>query len=124
MKKYHHTESPRGFTAILFCLMVVALAIACGGGGDSGEDVAEPGTTEELAAQEESSGAPRVFFAEPSDGATVTSPVTFTFGHENYTIEPKGEVHAGAGHHHIGLEHRLPPAGRGHSGSGSMGPFR
>ena len=53
MKKYPHTESPRGFTAILFCLMVVALAIACGGGGDSGEDVAEPGTTEELAAQEE-----------------------------------------------------------------------
>ncbi len=111
MRKYPRTESLRGFTAILFCLMVFALAIACGGGGDSGEEVAEPGTTEELAAEEESSGAPRVFFTEPSDGATVTSPVTFTFGHENYSIEPKGEVHAGAGHHHIGLDTDCLPPG-------------
>ena len=58
MRKYPGTESPRGFTAILFCLMVLALAVACGGGGDSGEEVAEPGTTEELAA-EEKARAPR-----------------------------------------------------------------
>ncbi len=110
MRKYPRTESPWGFTAILFCLMVLALAIACGGGGDSGEEAAEPGTMEGLAAEEESSGAPRVFFTEPSDGATLTSPVTFTFGHENYSIEPNGEVHAGAGHHHIGLgTDCLPP---------------
>ena len=111
MRKYPRTESPRGFTAILFCLMVLALAIACGGGGDSGEEAAEPGTMEELAAEEESSGVPRVFFTEPSDGATVTSPVTFTFGHENYSIEPKGEVHAGAGHHHIGIDTDCLPPG-------------
>ena len=52
-----------------------------------------------------------MFFTEPSDGATVTSPVTFTFGHENYSIEPKGEVHAGAGHHHIGLDTDCLPPG-------------
>ncbi len=128
MRKYPRTESPRDFTAILFCLMVLALAIACGGGGDSGEEAAEPETMEEAAepetmeeaadsesmddasADEESSDAPRVFFIEPSDGATVMSPVTFTFGHENYTIEPKGDIHAGAGHHHIAIDTDcLPP---------------
>jgi len=115
MRKYPRTDSPWGFTAILFCLMVLALAIACGGGGDSGEEAAEPETTEETEpepAAEEESGAPRIFFMEPADGATVSSPVTFTFGHENYTIEPRGEgeIHAGAGHHHIGINiDCLPP---------------
>lgn len=113
MRKYPRTESPWGFTAILFWLMVLALAIACGGGGDSAEETAEPETMEEAepAAEEESSDAPRVFFIEPSDGATVTSPVTFTFGHENYTIEPKGDVHAGAGHHHIAIDTDCLPPG-------------
>ena len=126
--KYPRTESLWGFTAILFCMMVLALAIACGGGGDSGEEAADPETMDEAAetmdesadsesmdddASEESSDAPRVFFIEPTDGATVTSPVTFTFGHENYTIEPKGEgdVHAGAGHHHIAINTDCLPAG-------------
>ena len=129
MRKYPRTESRWGFTAILFCLMVLALAIACGGGGDSGEEAAEPETMEEAAepetmeeaadsesmddasADEESSDAPRVFFIEPADGATVSSPVTFTFGHENYTIEPKGDIHAGAGHHHIAIDTDCLPAG-------------
>ena len=109
--KYPRTENPRGFIVVLFFLMVLALAIACGGGGDSGEEAAEPETIEEAAAEEESSDAPRVFFIEPSDGATVTSPVTFTFGHENYTIEPKGDVHAGAGHHHIAINTDCLPPG-------------
>ncbi len=110
--KYPRTENPRGFIAVLFCLMALALAIACGGGGDSEEEAAEPETTmEETAAEEETSDAPRVFFIEPADGATVSSPVTFTFGHENYTIEPKGDVHAGAGHHHIAINTDCLPPG-------------
>jgi len=118
MRKYPRSESLWSFTAILFCLMVLALAIACGGGGDSGEEAAEPDAMPdammdetEPAAEEETSDAPRVFFIEPADGATVTSPVTFTFGHENFTIEPKGDIHAGAGHHHIGLDTECLPAG-------------
>ena len=45
--KYPRTESLWGFTAILFCMMVLALAIACGGGGDSGEEAADPETMDE-----------------------------------------------------------------------------
>ena len=102
----------RKYPAILFCLMVLTLAIACGGGGDSGEEAAEPeAMAEEMEMEEESSGAPRVFFIEPTDGATVASPVTFTFGHENYTIEPKGDIHEGAGHHHIAINTECLPAG-------------
>ena len=113
MRRCPRTESLWGVTALLFCLMVLALAIACGGGGDPGGEAAEPDTMEEAepAAEEESSDAPRVFFIEPSDGATVTSPVRFTFGHENFTIEPKGDVHAGAGHHHIGIDTECLPPG-------------
>lgn len=43
----------------------------------------------------------RVFFTEPADGATVTSPVHVEMGAESFTIEPAGEVRSGAGHLHI-----------------------
>ena len=36
MREYPRTDNLWGFAAVLFCLMVLALAIACGGGGDSG----------------------------------------------------------------------------------------
>lgn len=104
----------RKYLAVLFCLMVLTLAMACGGGGDSGEEAAEPEAMEEemdMEMDEETSDGPRVFFIEPADGDTVTSPVTFTFGHENFTIEPKGDIHAGAGHHHIGIDTECLPPG-------------
>ena len=55
----------------------------------------------------------RIFFVEPAMGATVTSPVHIVFGAENFTIEPKGDgsVHAGAGHHHIGIDTECLPPG-------------
>ena len=56
-------------------------------------------------------GAPRVFFVEPADGATVQAPVHLVFGAENYTIEPAGEIHEGAGHMHIGVDTDCLPAG-------------
>ena len=116
MRKYPRTENLWSLSAILFCLMVLALAIACGGGGDSGEEAADPETMpepamEEPATEEAMSADPRVFFIEPSDGATVASPVTFTFGYENFVIEPKGDIHDGAGHHHIGLNTECLPPG-------------
>ena len=104
MKTYLRSDSLWGTTSLLFCVIPLAGMIACGGGEPASE---EPAETEEASAaesmEEESSDAPRIFFIEPEDGATVTSPVSFKFGHENFTIEPKGEVHAGAGHHHIGV---------------------
>lgn len=51
-------------------------------------------------ASEEASG-PRVFFTSPEDGATVSSPVKFEWSSEDFTIEPAGEIHEGAGHLHL-----------------------
>ncbi len=43
----------------------------------------------------------RVFFTSPAEGASVSSPVHVTLGAENFTVEPAGEIKAGAGHLHI-----------------------
>jgi hypothetical protein len=56
-----------------------------------------------------SSPQPRVFFAEPSDGASVKSPVHLKFGVENYQVAavPQGTVdtaRAGMGHYHVGVD--------------------
>ena len=47
---------------------------------------------------------PRVFFASPTDGATVSSPVHVTLGAEHFTVEPAGAVKPGAGHLHIAVD--------------------
>lgn len=44
---------------------------------------------------------PRVYFTNVNDGDTVTSPVTLKWAAEGFTIEPAGDVHAGAGHLHV-----------------------
>ena len=59
---------------------------------------------------------PRVFFIEPKNGATVTSPVHLKFGIANYQIEavPQGDVKTsrpGVGHYHIGIDQNCLPAG-------------
>lgn len=47
---------------------------------------------------------PEVYFASPEDGATVTDPVQVEMMAVNFTIEPAGEVRAGAGHFHIMID--------------------
>jgi hypothetical protein len=59
---------------------------------------------------------PRVFFVEPQDGATVTSPVTLRFSTENFPIVPVPEgtvttARAGMGHHHVGVDTDCLPPG-------------
>ncbi len=44
---------------------------------------------------------PRVYFVEPTDGASVSSPVKVKMAAENFKIEPAGDIHSGAGHLHI-----------------------
>jgi len=111
----------------LTCIFLLCLSFACAGGGEEEAEEAEEAGHEadmehavaeepaEMAessdAEMEGSDAPRVWFITPEDGATVTSPVAFEFGSENITIEPKGDVHAGAGHHHIGINTECLPAG-------------
>ena len=61
-------------------------------------------------------GGPRVFFAEPKDGATVKSPVHLAFGIENFEIAPvpSGTVESvrpNVGHHHVGVDTDCLPPG-------------
>src|SRR5262249_61890252 len=56
------------------------------------------------------SGAPRVFFIEPMDGASVKSPVHFRFGAEGITIaavppDPRTPVPPNTRHLHPGIQH-------------------
>ena len=124
------------YLTALTCIFLLCLSFACAGGGEEeAEEAEEAGheadmehavaeepaeMTESSDAEtaessdtemEESSDAPRVWFITPEDGATVTSPVAFEFGSENITIEPKGDIHEGAGHHHLALNTECLPAG-------------
>jgi hypothetical protein len=45
--------------------------------------------------------AKRVYFVEPADGATVTSPFKVVFGVDGMVVEPAGAIKADSGHHHL-----------------------
>ncbi len=60
---------------------------------------------------------PRVFFIEPKNNATVSSPVQMKFGSEGIEIAavPKGEVtktRPGVAHYHVGIDETCLPAGK------------
>jgi len=104
-------------TLQLLALGVSVAAAACGGGepkpAATTTATAPPAAA---AAKPASSGAPRVFFVEPTDGATVKSPVKLRFGIENYELSavPKGDITAARpsmGHHHVGVDTDCLPAG-------------
>src|SRR5438874_6857144 len=59
----------------------------------------------------------RVFFVEPKNGATVSSPVHMKFGSENNQIAavPQGDVttaRKGIAHYHVGIDQNCLPAGK------------
>lgn len=53
----------------------------------------------------------RVYFVEPKDGATVTSPVHVKFGVDGMKIEPAGTMTEGTGHHHLLIDSGPLPKG-------------
>lgn len=62
------------------------------------------------------SSSPKVFFVEPTDGATVKSPVHLKFGAQGLEISPvpAGDVTSarpGLGHHHVGVDTDCLPPG-------------
>ena len=70
-------------------------------------------------AQQKASGdkKPRVFFIEPKDNATVTSPVHMKFGSEGIQIGavPPGDVttaRPGIAHYHVGIDQDCLPPGK------------
>ncbi|MBI4263075.1 MAG: DUF4399 domain-containing protein [Acidobacteria bacterium] len=79
----------------------IGLLAACQPSGQSG--------------QSEPSG-PRVFFVQPQDGATVTSPVMLEFGSQEFTIAavPEGtvtETRPNLGHYHVAVDADCLPVG-------------
>ena len=93
-------------------LPLILTAAGCGGGAEHAEHV-EQAAPAPVPRAEPAPAAPRIFFVEPQENAKVTSPVHFEFGAENFIIEPRveGEVHPGAGHHHIAIDANCLPAG-------------
>jgi hypothetical protein len=92
---------------------VFALTSAC-----SSEPASEPASTAAPAppAAGESASGRRVFFIEPKDGSTVTSPVHLMFGIEGFQIEPVPAgtvevVRPDVGHHHVGVDTDCLPPG-------------
>jgi hypothetical protein len=75
---------------------VVAATVAC----NSSSPGSKPAAT---------TGGPRVYFAEPANGAMVKSPVHLVFASDQFTIAavPQGEVkevRANTGHYHLGTD--------------------
>lgn len=94
--------------------LVAALALtsAC-----SSEPASEPASSAAPApAAESAATGPRVYFVEPKDGSTVTSPVHLMFGVEGFQIEPVPAgtvetVRPSVGHHHVGVDTDCLPPG-------------
>jgi hypothetical protein len=53
----------------------------------------------------------RLYFITPTDGATVSSPVTVRFGLSGMGVAPAGVGTPDTGHHHLIIDAELPPAG-------------
>lgn len=91
----------------LAAVLTIGLAAAGCGDDDSGDDEATNGEdTEETqpTAPPETGEAASVTIVEPSDGAEVTNPVTFTLETEGVEIQPVDDwdgVQEGVGHYHI-----------------------
>lgn len=67
------------------------------GDGDHDHSHGDPAAAGEFVMPEEG----RVFFVEPADGATVSSPFKVVFGVEGVEVRPAGELVSNTGHHHI-----------------------
>ena len=53
--------------------------------------------------------APELYFVEPTDGETVTSPVRVVFGLSGMGVAPAGVDKKDTGHHHLIVDAELPP---------------
>ena len=100
---------------IVLAAVAAALTGAACGGGAPAESQATSAAPAADASHEQHPGG-RVFFVQPTDGATVKTNAVFTFGSEQFTIAavPPGEVtdvRPATGHFHLGVDTDCLPAG-------------
>jgi hypothetical protein len=94
----------------LIVTAVVASAAACTSSSPESKPAeSTPAPAAAPAAPAATSGSPRVYFAEPANGAMVKSPVKVVFASDQFTIAavPQGEVkdvRANTGHYHLGTD--------------------
>jgi hypothetical protein len=81
--------------------------------------VANAQQTTKPAAKKAATKKARVFFMEPKNGATVTSPLHMKFGSEGVQIAPvppgditKAQVRPGIAHYHVGIDQSCLPPGK------------
>lgn len=94
---------------------LLALVMVAAFGAMASGQAAKPATT--TAAKKPAAKKPRVFFVEPKNGASVTSPVKMKFGSEGIEIAavPPGDVtktRPGMAHYHVGIDQDCLPAGK------------
>jgi hypothetical protein len=104
-------------TRVLTGAIIAALALSVAACGSETTPVADaPGTAPAADASHEGHTGARVFFQEPANGATVTSPVKFVFANEQVQISPVPagdvtEARTDMGHYHLGVDTECLPAG-------------
>jgi hypothetical protein len=116
-REEHPHGAPRFALITLSLLMAGLITVSACGGGEAPAPEPEPEAEEPMAEAApmdmEMDMTPRVFFIAPEEGATVGTSVDLVFGAENFAIEPvgDGDIHEGAGHHHVGIDTDCLPAG-------------
>jgi Domain of unknown function (DUF4399) len=91
-------------TSLLLALIASALALsACGMFGGSANMAPNPNAMP--------SADRGVYFMEPANGSTVTSPFKVKFGVKGMDIKPAGEQIKGTGHHHLLINLDSKPEG-------------
>ncbi len=117
----HSMRSARVRGAAPFAALTLAVFVsACGGGSETPAqskpaEAPAPAPAAASAASAMPAG-PHVMFVEPTDGATVKSPVHIKLEMANYELAavPKGTVETartGMAHHHLGVDTQCLPAG-------------
>ena len=99
-------------------LVLANALVACGGAAPEAEPMEAPmeaPAAPEAPMEDRSSETPMVGFVSPTDGATVSSPVSMEFIVSNLNISPvPAEVEnprQGMGHHHLGIDTECLPVG-------------
>src|SRR4051794_29236209 len=88
-------------------VLVTVIGFGAGAAAQATKPAAKKATTSKKA---------RVFFVEPKNGATVTSPVHMKFGSSGVEISPvpPGDItttRPGMAHYHVGIDQDCLPAG-------------
>jgi len=94
--------------------LILLTSLAACGDSTTSEPAVEataPDPTPTMPARTASAVEATVFFVSPTDGATVSNPVSVVFGIEGMAVVPAGQDTPHSGHHHLLIDTGLPDLG-------------